>query len=290
MTYTKATTASFSQRIAGLLSALIIGLLLSACQMPSYSPPGGSSGPSGSSGGGGGASGGGGSSGGGSSGGGSSGGGASGGGMPGGGMPGGGMPGGSQPGEQSGGQSGDPQGADGSGSAGSAGDGQSVEDLDKALDDSLDGFDDAVGGSGKGTSEIDILSPSGSTGMENNSDEPLFEEGSEGGMAEANAELEKRAAEGSGEGSDGAESSDGAEGAEGSEGSQSEGGKTQGQDSGGSAGAEGSQGEALPIPEDIDDGQGDDIVERQIRDAAMKETDPVLRERLWDEYRRIKNQ
>ena len=297
MTYTKATTASFSQRIAGLLSALIIGLLLSACQMPSYSPPGGSSGPSGSSGGGGGASGGGGSSGGGSSGGGSSGGGssgggASGGGMPGGGMPGGempggGMPGGSQPGEQSGGQSGDPQGADGSGSAGSAGDGQSVEDLDKALDDSLDGFDDAVGGSGKGTSEIDILSPSGSTGMENNSDEPLFEEGSEGGMAEANAELEKRAAEGSGEGSDGAESSDGAEG---SEGSQSEGGKTQGQDSGGSAGAEGSQGEALPIPEDIDDGQGDDIVERQIRDAAMKETDPVLRERLWDEYRRIKNQ
>ena len=204
--------------------------------------------------------------------------------MPGGEMPGGGMPGGSQPGEQSGGQSGDPQGADGSGSAGSAGDGQSVEDLDKALDDSLDGFDDAVGGSGKGTSEIDILSPSGSTGMENNSDEPLFEEGSEGGMAEANAELEKRAAEGSGEGSDGAE------GSEGSEGSQSEGGKTQGQDSGGSAGAEGSQGEALPIPEDIDDGQGDDIVERQIRDAAMKETDPVLRERLWDEYRRIKNQ
>jgi hypothetical protein len=147
-----------------------------------------------------------------------------------------------------------------------------------------------VGGSGKGTSEIDILSPSGSTGMENNSDEPLFEEGSEGGMTEANAELEKRAAEGSGEGSDGAESSDGAEGSEGSEGSQSEGGKTQGQDSGGSAGAEGSQGEALPIPEDIDDGQGDDIVERQIRDAAMKETDPVLRERLWDEYRRIKNQ
>ena len=280
MTYTKATTASFSQRIAGLLSALIIGLLLSACQMPSYSPPGGSSGPSGSSGGGGGASGGGG-----SSGGGSSGGGASGGGMPGGEMPGGGMPGGSQPGEQSGGQSGDPQGADGSGSAGSAGDGQSVEDLDKALDDSLDGFDDAVGGSGKGTSEIDILSPSGSTGMENNSDEPLFEEGSEGGMAEANAELEKRAAEGSGEGSDGAESSDGAEG---SEGSQSEGGKTQGQDSGGSAGAEGSQGEALPIPEDIDDGRGDDFVMRQIREAALQEKDPVLREKLWDYYRRLK--
>ena len=41
---------------------------------------------------------------------------------------------------------------------------------------------------------------------------------------------------------------------------------------------------------DIDDGQGDDIVLRQIRDAASKEQDPVLREKLWDEYRRIKNQ
>ena len=38
------------------------------------------------------------------------------------------------------------------------------------------------------------------------------------------------------------------------------------------------------------DGQGDDIVLRQIRDAASKEQDPVLREKLWDEYRRIKNQ
>ena len=98
-----------------------------------------------------------------------------------------------------------PREQEGGGSAGSAGGGQSVEELDQALDDSLDGFEDAVGGSGKGTSEIDILSPSGSSGMENNSDEPLFEEGAEGGMAEANAELEKRAAEGSGEGSEGAE-------------------------------------------------------------------------------------
>jgi hypothetical protein len=184
------------------------------------------------------------------------------------------MPGGSEPGEQPGGPSGGPQGQQG------GGDGQSVEDLDQALDDSLDGFDDAVGGSGKSTSEIDILSPSGSSGMENNSDEPLFEEATEGGMAEANAELEKRAAEGSGEGS----AEDG-----GTEGAQTESGENQGQPGTGSAGAEGAKGEALPIPDDIDDGQGDDIVERQIRDAAMKETDPVLRERLWDEYRRIKN-
>jgi hypothetical protein len=27
---------------------------------------------------------------------------------------------------------------------------------------------------------------------------------------------------------------------------------------------------------------------RQIRDAAMNERDPVLRDKLWDEYRRIR--
>ena len=42
------------------------------------------------------------------------------------------------------------------------------------------------------------------------------------------------------------------------------------------------------IPADIPDGRDDDIVARQIREAAMKETDPELREALWDEYRRYK--
>ena len=44
------------------------------------------------------------------------------------------------------------------------------------------------------------------------------------------------------------------------------------------------------IPEDIDSGSDDDIVARQIREAALKEKDPVLREKLWDEYRQYKNQ
>ena len=55
-----------------------------------------------------------------------------------------------------------------------------MEDLDQALEDSLEGFDDAVGGSGKSSDEIDILSPSGSSGVQNDSDEPLFEEATEG--------------------------------------------------------------------------------------------------------------
>jgi hypothetical protein len=42
------------------------------------------------------------------------------------------------------------------------------------------------------------------------------------------------------------------------------------------------------VPGDIPDGRDDDIVARQLREAAMKETDPELREKLWDEYRKYK--
>jgi hypothetical protein len=42
------------------------------------------------------------------------------------------------------------------------------------------------------------------------------------------------------------------------------------------------------IPTDIPDGSDDDVVARQLREAAMNESDPELRERLWDEYRKYK--
>ncbi len=42
------------------------------------------------------------------------------------------------------------------------------------------------------------------------------------------------------------------------------------------------------VPPDLVDGSDDDIVARQIREAAMNEPDPELREKLWDEYRRYK--
>lgn len=42
------------------------------------------------------------------------------------------------------------------------------------------------------------------------------------------------------------------------------------------------------IPADISDGTDDDIVARQLREAAMQEKDPALREKLWDEYRKYK--
>jgi hypothetical protein len=56
---------------------------------------------------------------------------------------------------------------------------------------------------------------------------------------------------------------------------------------GGLRGGPGSDEEgAYPIPDDIPGGRDDDVVARQIREAAMNEPDPELREKLWDEYRR----
>ncbi len=42
------------------------------------------------------------------------------------------------------------------------------------------------------------------------------------------------------------------------------------------------------VPADIPDASDDDIVARQLREAAMQEQDPELREKLWDEYRKYK--
>ena len=43
-----------------------------------------------------------------------------------------------------------------------------------------------------------------------------------------------------------------------------------------------------PPPSDIPDGDDDDVIARQLREAAMRESDPVIRERLWEEYRKYK--
>ena len=45
----------------------------------------------------------------------------------------------------------------------------------------------------------------------------------------------------------------------------------------------------IPIPPDQPDARDDDVVARQLREAAMAETDPKLREDLWEEYRRYKS-
>jgi hypothetical protein len=56
----------------------------------------------------------------------------------------------------------------------------------------------------------------------------------------------------------------------------------------GSAGGAGRPATASGQPADIPDGSDDDVVARQLREAAEKETDPALKEKLWEEYRKYK--
>ena len=57
------------------------------------------------------------------------------------------------------------------------------------------------------------------------------------------------------------------------------------------AGSESSKSEEKDsrVPTDIPDGRDDDIVARQLREAAVSEDDPELREKLWEEYRKYKS-
>jgi hypothetical protein len=67
------------------------------------------------------------------------------------------------------------------------------------------------------------------------------------------------------------------------------GGTEEGGDSAGSVGGSGPGGTGSDrVPADVGDGEDDDIVARQLREAAVAEDDPELREKLWDEYRRYK--
>ena len=73
------------------------------------------------------------------------------------------------------------------------------------------------------------------------------------------------------------------------------GGSGAGGSGGGSAGGNVARGAGVPdqarvypVPADVPDGDDDDVVAAQLREAAMREADPQLREKLWDEYRKYK--
>ena len=44
----------------------------------------------------------------------------------------------------------------------------------------------------------------------------------------------------------------------------------------------------VEVPEEFADASDDDVIARQLREAAMAEQDPALRDKLWEEYRRYK--
>jgi len=123
------------------------------------------------------------------------------------------------------------------------------------------------------------------------------------GESDASGEGEQgdAAGESGSEDGEGGESGDGSEAGSESGGGPSAGGAPGGrgtpagnssgqQGGGGGVGGGGPLGGAGPntVPADIPDGRDDDIVARQLREAAIKETDPELRERLWEEYRQYK--
>lgn len=182
-----------------------------------------------------------------------------------------------------------------------------LEDLDSQLDEALGDFDETMGeasaasSNGGGEQEIDILNPMASGEASSENDEPLYDEdglegsGGENGESAAieNESIAQRAAQGTESGSQSSEQSGGKQGsASASEGGESGASSIEGQQAGSNSSGTNTDGvgNVIPVPEDVGDGRSDDIVLRQIREAALREKDPVLREKLWQEYRRIRDQ
>ena len=176
--------------------------------------------------------------------------------------------------------------------------GADTEQLDLELERKLEEFDRAIGRQ-KSSDEVDILSQKGrNMPLDHGSafDEiELGELHANMGIGDEDDSIVGRAGRDSGSQS-GSQSpgSNGDSGQQsGSAGREGDSGGAQDGPSGDGSGGDGSGGAgqaSIPLPDDIDDGQGDDIVLRQIREAAMREQDPLLREKLWEEYRRIKGQ
>ena len=61
-----------------------------------------------------------------------------------------------------------------------------------------------------------------------------------------------------------------------------------GQSSGARGGTDTSKQTASGQPSGVPDGSDDDVVARQLREAAEKETDPELKKKLWEEYKKYK--
>ena len=103
------------------------------------------------------------------------------------------------------------------------------------------------------------------------------------GDSEGNSEGNEQRGD-TGEAGEGAEQG---ESQAGEQGSDSHSGAGANQPADGSQGSIGS-GNQSTVPDDIPDGSDDDIIARQLREAAEKETDPELKKKLWEEYRRYK--
>jgi hypothetical protein len=172
------------------------------------------------------------------------------------------------------------------------------QDPDQVLNESMGDFDGTIAG------EREVLAKSGggsskSAGRREQGDSESVKDAGmgrgSGGMADVpggeSASGGAAGAAGAAGGSAGGQAGDTSGGQEaGSQGSQAGGGSgsTSTQRSGrDSDGSDRDGANVANIPDDIPiDGSGDDRVAEQIREAAMQEEDPAIRDALWEEYRK----
>lgn len=141
--------------------------------------------------------------------------------------------------------------------------------LDRQLNDSIAEFDGMIMSERAATQAVNSDLPEDDSAF--GDDNPLFKEGDIGEDSDHSGEYGSTGASDSGGGLTTADTSN----------------------SGGSAASSSQSGvnsnrPGAPLPKNIPDGSDDDIVARQIREAATKEQNPELREKLWEEYRKYK--
>ncbi len=160
-----------------------------------------------------------------------------------------------------------PAGAPGQGPGAGVGqtDAERVAALDRALGDSLEGFDGAMGNeqvrvAQAGSEQRDM----GGTGSGSGMGDPM------GGMGDFPSDA-------------------GGMGGGAQQGVPSQTSGPSSRNSSSTSGPPGEGAEGAATPPDVGDGSDDDIVARQLREAAQNEKDPELQEKLWQEYRKYKN-
>ena len=172
------------------------------------------------------------------------------------------------------------------------------QDPDQVLNESMGDFDGTIAG------EREVLAKSGggeakSAGRREQGDSESVKDAGmgqgPGGMADASGGESGSGGSAGAAGGIAGESGDSAGGQSGSSAGGQEGGQGGGGDGSSSNKRSGRDSDASDrdganvaiIPDDIPiDGSGDDQVAEQIREAAMQEEDPAIRDALWEEYRK----
>ena len=179
-------------------------------------------------------------------------------------------------------------------------DAENIAMLDAELGNSLSAFDEKLLREQKEISEKSRAASTGESGAaggegsgHGGGDGQGQDQGRQGGGADAQSgrsgteSADPDGQEGDTSGQQAGAEEQGDEAGEGGEGAEGTGGREQVAAAGGT-GSGGQEGHSPVTPADIPDGSDDDIVARQLREAAENEQDPELREKLWEEYRKYK--